>query len=184
MVAEAGQLAADGVRELVIVAQDTTYYGMDLDGRPRLAELLARLEEVEGVEWIRLMYLYPMHFTDELVDHLAGATKVLPYLDLPLQHVNDKILRRMNRRVTRAETERLVDRLRERIEGLVLRTTMITGFSGRDRGAVRGVGRVRPCSGVSSGWGCLPIRCEPDTPAATVCGTRSRWKWARRGAIG
>ncbi len=130
VVAEAEQLAAEGVRELNLVAQDTTYYGIDTHGRPRLAELLGRLEEVPGVEWIRLMYLYPMHFTEELVDRIASSNKILPYLDLPLQHINDQVLKRMARRVTRAETERLLDLLRERIEGLVLRTTMITGFPG------------------------------------------------------
>src|SRR5207253_6323788 len=108
---EARELAADGVRELIVVAQDTTYYGMDLYGRVRLAELLRELDRVDGLEWIRVLYAYPIHFTDELIDTLAGANKVVPYLDLPLQHVNDRMLRRMQRRVTRAETERLVGRL-------------------------------------------------------------------------
>jgi len=130
VVAEAEQLAADGVRELILVAQDTTYYGIDLCGRPQLAPLLARLNGIEGLEWIRLMYLYPMHVTEELIELAASGGKILPYLDLPLQHINDQVLRRMNRRVTRAETERLIDRLRERIEGLVLRTALIAGFPG------------------------------------------------------
>ena len=130
VVAEAQELAADGVKELVVVAQDTTYYGLDLYGEPRLAELLRRLEQVEGIRWIRLMYLYPMYFTDELMDVLAAGKKILPYLDLPLQHVNDRVLRRMNRRVDRPSTEALLERLRTRIENLVLRTTFITGFPG------------------------------------------------------
>lgn len=130
IVAEAEQLAADGVRELVLVAQDLTSYGLDLYDRPALAELLARLQEVAGIEWIRPMYSYPQHFTDELVDVLAGGGKMLPYLDIPLQHINDRMLRRMNRRVNRAETEQLLDRLRAKVPGLVLRTTMITGFPG------------------------------------------------------
>lgn len=130
VVAEARQLAADGARELILVAQDLTYYGIDFDGRPQLAELLGRLEQVDGIDWIRLMYLYPMHVTDELIDLVARSPKILPYLDIPLQHINDAMLRRMNRRVDRAETERLLARLRERIEGLVLRTTMIVGFPG------------------------------------------------------
>jgi len=130
IIAEAEQLAADGTRELNLVAQDLTYYGIDLDGRPQLSDLLARLEEVDGVEWIRLMYLYPMHVTDELIDRIAGSRKIVPYLDIPLQHINDDVLRRMNRRVDRAETEALIARLRNRIEGLVLRTTMIAGFPG------------------------------------------------------
>ncbi len=130
VVAEAEQLASDGVRELIVVAQDTTSYGIDLDGEPGLARLLVRLEQVQGIEWIRLMYLYPMHFTEPLVEVLASSRKIVPYLDLPLQHINDRILRRMNRRVTRAETERLLDFLRQRVGGLVVRTTFITGFPG------------------------------------------------------
>ena len=130
VVAEARQLARDGVRELNVVAQDTTYYGVDLYGQPRLAELLVALQEIEGLEWIRLMYLYPMYFTEPLIDVLAAGGKILPYLDLPLQHINDQVLRRMNRRVDRAQTEQLLARLRQRIAGLALRTTMITGFPG------------------------------------------------------
>jgi ribosomal protein S12 methylthiotransferase len=130
VVAEATELAADGVRELVIVAQDTTYYGMDLYGRPRLTELLRQLEPIRGIEWIRLMYLYPMHFGDDLIDWIGESRKIVPYLDLPLQHINDTMLRRMQRRVNRAETESLLAKLRARIEGLVLRTTFITGFPG------------------------------------------------------
>ncbi|NLS95793.1 MAG: 30S ribosomal protein S12 methylthiotransferase RimO [Planctomycetaceae bacterium] len=130
VVTEARQLAADGARELNLVAQDLTYYGIDLDGRPQLAKLLGRLEQVDGVDWIRLMYLYPMYMTDELIDLVARSPKVLPYLDIPLQHINDAMLRRMSRRVNRAEIERLLEQLRERIEGLVLRTTMIVGFPG------------------------------------------------------
>src|SRR6202521_1314482 len=99
---EASELAADGVRELIIVAQDTTYYGLDLYGRVRLAELLRELDRVDGLDWIRILYAYPIHFTDELIDPLAGAKKVIPYLDLPLQHINDHMLRRMQRRVNRA----------------------------------------------------------------------------------
>ena len=130
IVAEAEELVADGVRELVLVAQDTSFYGIDLYGRPRLAELMARLDQIDGLAWIRLMYLYPMHMTDELLDVIASGKKILPYLDLPLQHIDDDVLRRMRRRVTRAETEQLLDRLRQRIERLVLRTTLIAGFPG------------------------------------------------------
>jgi ribosomal protein S12 methylthiotransferase len=130
VVAEAHELVADGVRELIIVAQDTTYYGMDLYGEPRLAELLRQLDAVEGLDWIRLMYFYPMYVTDELLDVMAASRRILPYVDMPLQHINDTMLRRMARRVTRAETESLIDRLRSRIPNLTLRTTIITGFPG------------------------------------------------------
>src|SRR5579864_3312543 len=119
---EARELAADGVRELIIVAQDTTYYGLDLYGRVRLAELLRQLDQVDGIEWIRILYAYPIHFTDELIETLASAKKVLPYLDLPLQHINDRVLRRMQRRVNRAETEELLARLRKALPKLTMRT--------------------------------------------------------------
>lgn len=130
LVAEAEALATAGVRELILVAQDTTYYGVDLAGHPLLAELLKRLDTIEGLMWIRLLYLYPTHLTAELVETIAGSKRVIPYLDLPLQHVSDRILRRMNRQVTRAEIESLLGKLRERIPGLVLRTTFLTGFPG------------------------------------------------------
>lgn len=130
VVAEAEELAADGVRELVIVAQDTTFYGLDIYGQPRLADLLRRLSGIQGLAWIRLMYLYPMHITDELIEVIAGESRVLPYLDLPLQHINDEVLRRMRRRIDRRQTEELLDRLRERIDSLVLRTTLLAGFPG------------------------------------------------------
>jgi ribosomal protein S12 methylthiotransferase len=130
IVAEAERLADDGVRELVLVAQDTTFYGIDIYGQPRLAELLRRLEPIAGLAWIRLMYLYPMHVTDELIEVVGGGSKVLPYLDIPLQHISDEVLERMRRRVSRRQTEELLDRLRQRIDRLVLRTTLLTGFPG------------------------------------------------------
>jgi ribosomal protein S12 methylthiotransferase len=133
VVREARELAADGVKELVIVAQDTTYYGMDLYGEPRLVELLAELEKIEGFAWIRLMYLYPMYFTDRLIDAIAASRTIVPYLDMPLQHASDPVLKRMQRRVARQPTEELLAKLRDRIPNLVLRTTFITGFPGETR---------------------------------------------------
>jgi ribosomal protein S12 methylthiotransferase len=130
VLAEARQLAESGTRELIIVAQDTPYYGIDLYGQPRLADLLEQLQQVEGIDWIRLMYFYPMYVDDRLIDVIAGSDKILPYLDMPLQHAHDEMLRRMARRVTRAETEELLGKLRERIPGLSMRTTFITGFPG------------------------------------------------------
>ncbi len=130
VVAEARELAADGVRELVIVAQDTTYYGKDLYGEPRLVELLRELEQVEGLDWIRLMYLYPMYFSDELIETIAASRRIVPYLDMPLQHISDTMLRRMQRRVNRADTETLLRKLRASIPNLVMRTTFIVGFPG------------------------------------------------------
>jgi len=130
VIAEATELAKDGVRELIVVAQDTTYYGMDLYGETRLPELLRQLEQVPGIEWIRLMYLYPMYFSDELIDVIAKSKRIVPYLDMPLQHINDTMLRRMQRRVNRADTETLLAKLRSQVKNLVMRTTIITGFPG------------------------------------------------------
>jgi ribosomal protein S12 methylthiotransferase len=167
VVAEATELAADGVRELVIVAQDTTYYGMDLYGQPRLTELLAQLERVPGIEWIRLMYLYPMYFSDELIAAIAASKKIIPYADLPLQHINDTMLRRMQRRVDRRSTEELLSKLRSRIEGLVLRTTFITGFPGETEEQFEElVDFVRQQR--FERLGVFTYSFEPDTPAARL----------------
>mgnify|MGYP001186516622 FL=1 len=127
---EANQLANDGVRELNIVAQDTTYYGMDLYGEPRLAELITELDSLVGIDWVRLLYFYPMYISDELISAIAESGKVVPYIDMPLQHINDRMLKKMSRRVTRAKTEDMISRLRGGIPGLALRTTFITGFPG------------------------------------------------------
>ncbi len=130
VVDEAKRLGDAGVREIVIVAQDTTYYGKDLYGEPRLTELLGKLDEIESIDWIRLMYFYPMYIDDALIDTIAGARRVLPYIDMPLQHASDTMLRRMSRKTTRSSQEEIMGRLRERIDRLVMRTTMITGFPG------------------------------------------------------
>ncbi len=130
IVAEAKQLVSYGVRELVIVAQDTTYYGMDLYGETRLNQLLQELDQIEGIDWIRLMYFYPMYIDQQLLDTIANAKKILPYVDMPLQHGDDTMLRRMSRRVNRPDTERLIQQMRATIPNLVLRTTFITGFPG------------------------------------------------------
>jgi ribosomal protein S12 methylthiotransferase len=167
VIAEARELAADGVRELVIVAQDTTYYGLDLYGETRLVELLADLEKVEGLDWIRLMYLYPMYFSDALIDHIAASRRIVPYLDMPLQHASDQMLRRMQRRVTRAETEELLGKLRTRIPNLVMRTTFITGFPGEtDEQFAEMVEFVRQQR--FERLGVFTYSFEPDTPAARL----------------
>ncbi len=130
IVAEARQLGAGGVRELNLVSQDTTSWGKDQPGRPRLAELVRRLDEVEELDWIRLLYLYPSALDDALIDAIAGARRVLPYIDVPLQHGSDRVLRAMRRGTTRARQEALVGRLRDGIPDLTLRTTLIVGFPG------------------------------------------------------
>jgi ribosomal protein S12 methylthiotransferase len=167
VLAEAADLVADGVRELIIVAQDTTYYGMDLYGEPRLAELLRQLDELPGIDWIRLMYFYPMYVTDELLDVIAGSRLILPYVDLPLQHINDSMLRRMARRVTRAQTEELLDRLRRRIPDITLRTTFITGFPGETD-----EGFTELCDFVQTQQfdraGVFTYSFEPDTPSGRL----------------
>ncbi len=130
IVAEARELAADGVREMNLVAQDMTYYGLDLYGKTRLDDLIRALDEVEGIDWVRVLYNYPMYVTDELIRTLADSPKVIPYLDMPLQHISDPMLKRMNRKHDRNTTESIIERLRTGIPGLVLRTTFIVGFPG------------------------------------------------------
>lgn len=130
VVQEARELVADGVRELILVAQDTTYYGMDLYGEVRLNQLLKELEKVDGLDWIRLMYLYPVNFNDELIETIATSKRIIPYLDMPLQHINDQVLKRMQRRVNGEQTSALVQKLRHSIPNLVLRTTFVVGFPG------------------------------------------------------
>lgn len=130
VIAEAKMLAASGVREVVIVAQDTTYYGLDLYGQPRLRELLEQLDAIEGLDWIRLMYFYPMYIDRPLLQTIAQANRIVPYIDMPLQHANSTMLRRMARRVDNAAICEIVGMIRETIPGVVLRTTMITGFPG------------------------------------------------------
>ena len=126
---EASELASAGVKELLVVAQDITRYGTDLNGGHQLAALLRELCRFD-FHWIRLHYLYPDEITDELIDTIAAEPKILPYLDIPIQHCNDKILKLMNRRDTKAELLELFGKLRERVPGLVLRTSLITGLPG------------------------------------------------------
>lgn len=166
---EARELAADGVRELILVAQDTTYYGMDLYGQVRLAELLRELDQVEGIDWIRLMYLYPVNFTDEVIESIVNAKRIIPYLDMPLQHISNRVLKRMQRRVNRDKTVELVGKLRDSIPNLVIRTTFITGFPGETdaefdelKDFVRETHFER--------MGVFPYSVEPGTPAVRLDG--------------
>ena len=130
VLAEARDLAAHGVKELIVIAQDITRYGTDLYGHRCLAELCRELSKIEGIEWIRLHYLYPDQFDDELIDEIANDPKIVKYLDIPIQHINDTILKRMNRKGTGGEIRALFRTLRERIPGLVLRTSLIAGLPG------------------------------------------------------
>ncbi len=130
IVKEAKALSNKGVRELIVVAQDTTAYGTDIYGEPKLAELLRELCKIEKLRWIRTLYTYPDKITDELIETLKNEKKLVKYLDIPLQHINDTILKRMNRRVRRADTVALIEKLRREIPEITLRTTFITGFPG------------------------------------------------------
>ena len=127
---EARKLAAQGVRELMVIAQDTTYYGIDLYGRRMLAELLRRLCRIDGIEWIRLHYAYPAGFPDEVIDVMASEAKICKYLDIPFQHISDAQLASMHRRHTKAEAMELIGRLRGAIPDLALRTTLLVGYPG------------------------------------------------------
>lgn len=130
VVAEAAELAGKGVKELILIAQDTTYYGLDLYGRRALADLLRALSSVPGIEWIRLHYSYPEGFPEDVLHEMSVNPKICKYLDIPLQHISDKVLHNMHRGVTGEWTRRLIRRLREEIPGVVLRTTVIVGHPG------------------------------------------------------
>lgn len=127
---EARELAAKGVKELIVIAQDTTYYGLDLYGKRMLAPLLERLSAVKGIEWIRIHYSYPDDFPEDVIEQMAVNPKICKYLDIPLQHGSNSVLKNMHRGIGSAQTQKLIDSLRQRIPGIVLRTTLIVGFPG------------------------------------------------------
>lgn len=128
LVAEAEKLAAGGTRELIVIAQDTTYYGLDLYGERKLGELLRRLCRIDGIEWVRLHYAYPASFPQDAIDAMRDEPKICKYLDIPFQHISDSQLRSMRRGIDRAQTYALIDRLRSEIPGIALRTTLLTGY--------------------------------------------------------
>lgn len=169
VIREANELAADGVRELIIVAQDTTYYGMDLYGRTRLSELLRELDKVDGIEWIRTLYAYPEHISDGLIETFANSKKIIPYLDMPLQHINDRVLKRMIRRVDRGATESLLARLRAKWPDLAIRTTFITGFPGETDAEFEELKQFVADQRFER-VGVFPYSLEPGTPAEKLDG--------------
>lgn len=130
ILAEAELLAAQGVKEINLIAQDTTYYGVDIYGRRSLGRLLKKLDRVAGIEWIRLLYTHPAHFDDDLIQELGSVRHLVRYLDIPLQHISDRILGSMGRRTKRRRIEALVEKLRRSLPGLVLRTTLMVGYPG------------------------------------------------------
>ena len=169
VVEEAKELVNDGVKELILVAQDTTYYGMDYYGEVRLVQLLNELEKIDGLDWIRLMYLYPVNFTDELIDKIAGSNRIIPYLDMPLQHISSKVLKRMQRRVNRDKTVELVRKLRDRVPNLVLRTTFIVGFPGETDEQFEELNQFVKETRFER-MGVFPYSIEPGTPAVKLDG--------------
>lgn len=168
LVAECRELLADGARELILIGQDTTSFGADLDYAPGLAGLLRRLDaDCDAARWIRLMYAYPSAMTDEMIAALADCPRVVKYVDIPLQHVSDRVLKAMGRRVTRRQQEALLERIRGRIPRAAIRTTFIVGFPGETQAEfeellafVRGFG--------FDAVGAFKYSCEPQTPAARM----------------
>ena len=130
LVEEATELAELGIKELCLIAQDTTRYGEDLYGTYALDSLISELSQIEGIEWIRLLYCYPDRITDGLIEEIANNPKVVKYIDMPIQHINDEILTRMNRRGDKAQILEVIGKLRERVPGIILRSTVIVGFPG------------------------------------------------------
>lgn len=180
---EAETLAEGGVKELILVAQETTLYGMDLYGRKCLPELLKRLAAVEGICWIRILYCYPEEITDELIEVIKQEPKICHYLDIPIQHASDSVLKRMGRRTDRAGLERVVGRLREAVPDICLRTTLITGFPGETgedfQELLDFVAKTR-----FDRLGVFPYSREEDTPAASMKGQiRESVKKKRRDAV-
>ncbi len=167
LVSEAEELAKNGVKELIVIAQDTTKYGVDLYGEYKLAELLKKLCAVEGLEWVRVLYCYPEAITDELIDVFASEEKLVKYMDIPLQHCDEKVLKRMGRGGSRQQLTELVAKLRERIPGMVLRTTFITGFPGETEEQFEELAEFSKEIGFER-MGCFPYSCEEDTPAARM----------------
>ena len=167
VVAEAKWLAKIGFKEIILVAQDTTVYGEDLYGKPMICELLRELCKIDGLKWIRTLYLYPERITDELIDLFATEEKLVKYMDIPIQHSCDRVLKRMNRKSTHDELVGLVKKLRERIPNVVLRTTLIAGFPGETEEEFEEL-----CEFVNETkfdrLGCFAYSAEEGTPAALL----------------
>lgn len=169
ILAEAQKLANEGVKELVVVAQDTTRYGEDLYGKNALVPLLKALSKVDGIEWIRLLYLYPERIDDTLIDEIANNEKIVKYMDIPLQHCNGRVLKRMNRHGDRETITALLNKIRERIDGVTIRTTFIAGFPGETEEEFNEL-----CEFVEEmrfeRMGCFAYSEEEGTPAARLDG--------------
>ncbi|MBQ1977134.1 MAG: MiaB/RimO family radical SAM methylthiotransferase, partial [Ruminococcus sp.] len=167
IIEEAKYLAQGGVKELNVIAQDTTRYGEDIYGKLMLSELLRELCKIDGIRWIRLLYCYPDRITDELIDTIAQEEKIVKYIDLPLQHCNGRVLKAMNRRGDRESLTALINKIRERIPGVVLRTTLIAGFPTETEEEFDEVAEFAKEIGFER-LGCFAYSTEEDTPAALM----------------
>lgn len=164
---EVRDMAAHGIKEVIVIAQDITRYGTDLYGKRCLAQLCRKIAEIDGVEWIRLHYLYPDQFDDELIDEIASNDKIVKYLDIPIQHINDRILKAMNRRGTGGEIRTLFRKLRERIPGVVLRTSLIAGLPDEGEAEFEELCGFLKEARIER-VGVFPFSPEEDTPAAAM----------------
>ena len=169
IIAEAKELAETGVKELIVVAQDTTRYGEDLYGEPHLAKLLKELCKIDGLKWIRILYCYPDRLTDELIDTIAEEEKIVKYIDLPLQHCNGEVLKRMNRRGNRESLSELIGKIKAKIPNIVLRSTFITGFPGETEEQFEELAEFA-AEAKFLRLGCFAYSAEENTPAAEFDG--------------
>ena len=167
IIAEAKSLAENGVKELIVVAQDTTKYGIDLYGELKLATLLKELCKIDGIEWIRTLYCYPESITDELIDTMANEDKICKYIDIPLQHCDGDVLKRMNRRGDRESLTALINKLRARIPDITIRTTFIVGFPGETDENFESLSEFADEMKFDR-YGCFSYSAEEDTPAAIM----------------
>lgn len=179
---EARALARNGAKELVLIAQDTTRYGIDLYGEYSLAKLLKRLSGIEGIKWLRVLYCYPDAITDELLEVMADEEKVLPYIDLPLQHCSGKVLRAMNRRGDRESLEALIEKIRSKVPGVILRTTLITGFPGETEEDFTQLSEFVKAVKFDR-LGCFTYSREEGTPAASLPDQLDQEEKERRAGI-
>ncbi len=164
---EARKLVAEGVRELNVIAQDTTRYGIDLYGKYMLPELLTELCKIEELKWIRILYCYPERITDELLDVMAKEDKIVKYIDLPIQHCDDAILKAMHRQGTEASLREVIRKIRDRVDGIVIRTTLITGFPGETEEQFNKLAEFVNEMEFDR-LGCFPYSEEESTPAAEM----------------
>ena len=133
IISEAKMLADKGIQELIVIAQDTTKYGIDIYGENKLTELLEKLSKIDGIKWIRFLYSYPEGITDDLIELVATNPKICKYFDIPIQHISNTVLKRMNRHTTKEQIEKLIEKIRNKIPDVVIRTSLIVGFPGETK---------------------------------------------------